>query len=318
MTSQSSEQGLQSIAPGLYRFDTGYIRPQHTACFVVVSAGRAAIVDCGVAATIPPLLAAMETLGIDGGAIDRLIVTHAHLDHAGGAGQLMAELPSATLYAHPSAARHLIDPTKLEKGVRAVYGDAFFDHEYGSLLPIAAERVVETPDNAEVTVGGRCLDILHTPGHARHHQSIRDRESSVVLAGDAFGVGYPELDGPSGRFFVPETPPNQFDPDAMRASIDRIVGLAPTRVAPTHFGTIDDPATVAQQLHDLVDGYVECCQQAASLEDLEAAIFRLYEQALTARGQTDAIPRMRELYALDVDLVAQGLWDWRQKVSASS
>ncbi|NNC23302.1 MBL fold metallo-hydrolase [Salinisphaera sp. USBA-960] len=318
MTTENVNNRLESIAPGVYRFDTGYIRPRHTACFIIAAQDRVAIVDCGVAATIQPLLAALDSLAITTERVDAVIATHAHLDHAGGVGQLMMALPSARLYAHPSAARHLIDPTKLEKGVRAVYGDAFFDREYGRLEPVAADRVVETPDNAEVPIGERVLDIFHTPGHARHHQSIFDRRTATLLAGDAFGVGYPELDSPAGRFFVPETPPNQFDPDAMHASIDRIIGLAPQRVAPTHFGNVDEVATIGQQLHTFVDQYIDCCRHAQSMDDLEEAIMALYVRALTDRGRADDVPRMRTCYGLDVQLVAQGLWDWRSKQSASA
>ncbi len=313
MEETPADKRLQQVANGVYRFDTGYIRPRHTACYIIRAEDRVAIVDCGVNATIEPLLEAVETLGVTRHAIESLIATHAHLDHAGGGGRLMAAIPQATLYAHPSATRHLIDPGKLEKGVRAVYGDTFFDREYGALEPVSSERVVATPDQTTLKLGQRVLDVVHTPGHARHHQAIRDRQTSVVFAGDAFGVGYPELDGPEGRLFVPETPPNQFDPEAMHASIDRILALTPARILPTHYGNVDKPASVAYQLHRFVDAYVECCMQADSLESLQQAIMKLYEQELRRRGRRDDIPLMRDYYSMDTNLVAQGLWDWRLK-----
>lgn len=304
---------LDSVAAGLHRFDTHYIRPRHTAVFVVADGGRAALVDTGVAANVGPLLAAVESLGLGRDAIEAVIVTHAHLDHAGGAGALLQALPRATLHAHPSAARHLVDPTRLEEGVRAVYGDEFFDREYGRLVPVPAERCVETADEAVLELGRRELQILHTPGHARHHQSVRDSHSDTIMAGDAFGVGYPELSGDEGPLFVPETPPNQFDPDAMHASIRRIVATAPARVAPTHFEIIENPPAVADALHAMIDAYIERCLAAESPEQLEQDVLALYAQALERRGRAADIPLMRELYGLDAHLVALGLWHWRSR-----
>lgn len=315
---KAAAERLEQVGDGLHRFDTHYIRPRHTACFVVAQRGRAAIVDCGVAANVQPLLAAVESLGIARDAIEAIVATHAHLDHAGGAGALIQALPRAWLYAHPSAARHLVDPTRLEQGVRAVYGDEFFEREYGTLVPVPADRAVETPDASVVTVGARELQILHTPGHAWHHQSVHDPHNDTLLAGDAFGVGYPELSGDAGPFFVPETPPNQFDPDAMHASIGRILELGTARVAPTHFEIIDDPPAIAHALHTMVDAYVETCLAAESVEELEERVLGLYAQALERRDQATAVPLMRELYALDAHLVALGLWHWRNKREAST
>ena len=314
----AADPRLWRVADGLHRFDTHYMRPRHTACFVVVEGGRAAIVDTGVAANAEPLLAAVESLDVSRGAIEAVVVTHAHLDHAGAAGQLMQALPDARLYAHASAARHLVDPTRLEQGVRAVYGDEFFEREYGTLVPVPAERIVETPDESVIALGDRELRTLYTPGHAWHHQSVLDAASDTVLAGDAFGVGYPELTGGDGPFFVPETPPNQFDPEAMHASIQRIVELAPARVAPTHFEIVEDVPAIAAALHDMIDAYVERCEAAESVEQLEEEVLALYARALEERGRAADVPLMRELYALDAHLVAQGLWHWRGRREAAT
>lgn len=313
MTTQAGASRLVQLAPGLFRFDTHYIRPGHTACFVVVEAGRAAIVDCATAAAVEPLLAAIDGLEIGREAVDAVIATHAHLDHSGGIGHLMAALPQARLYAHARTAPHLIDPAKLEQGTRAVLGDEVVEREHEPLRPVAAERVVETANGATVPPAGRGLRVVHTPGHARDHQSLWDERTATVLAGDAFGVGYPELIGADGPFVVPETPPTQFDPEAMHASIDRITKLGPVRVAPSHFEVLEDPATVAAALHAMVDEYIARCLDADSVEALEVGVLEAYEQALQRRGRGDDIALMRELYGFDAHLVAQGLWHWRRK-----
>jgi len=304
---------LQSIAPGIHRLDTHYQRPGHTACYIVVENDRAAVVDCGVPANVPAILAALEALGPGPAGVDQLILTHAHLDHAGAAGVLIGHLPAATVHAHPAAAAHLIEPGKLEEGVRALYGDAFFDREYAPLEPIEAGRVVETPDGATLDLAGRALEVLHTPGHAWHHESIHDPRSATVLAGDAFGVGYPALIGGDGPFIVPVTPPPQFDPEALCASTERIVELAPARVAPTHFEVIDDPVQVAADLRRLLAAFVERGGHAESAEDLQKGLLDLCADELARRGRGDEAATMRRLYGLDLWLSAVGIWVRRRK-----
>ncbi len=308
---QAGDAQLERIADGIYRFDSGYVRPRHTACFVVVDDGRAAVVDCATAASVPSLLAAIERAGLGRDAVEAVVATHAHLDHTGGMGPLMAALPRARLYAHPATAPHIVDPSRLEQGTRAVLGDELVDREHAP-EPVAAERIVETSDGMALPPGGR-LTALYTPGHARDHQSLWDARTATVIAGDAFGVAYPELDGPDGPFTVPETPPTQFDPEAMHASIDRIVQLDPERVAPTHFSVLERPAAAAADLHAMVDETVARCLDADALETLEAGVLTAYDQALERRGRAGEIDLMRRLYGFDAQLGSQGLWHWRKR-----
>ena len=315
MTEQSVAARVEPVTAGLHRFDTHYIRPRHTAVYILASGDDVAIVDCAVNATVEPLIEALGTIGVDPADVGHLFITHAHMDHAGGAGTLMQRLPNARMYAHPSAGKHLIDPGKLEAGVRAVFGDEFFDREYGTLEPVPAERVVTLEDGDPVRVGESELRSIHTPGHAWHHQSIWDPGTGTLFSGDAFGVGYPELDGPEGPFFVPETPPPQFVPEEMHASIDRIVDLQPARVAPTHFSIVTDAARAAESLHRLVDDTVARCRDAESQEALVEELLEAYAEELRrlGRGEQAEIEEMRRLYAFDAGLSAQGLWLWREK-----
>ncbi|MBV8909277.1 MAG: MBL fold metallo-hydrolase, partial [Gammaproteobacteria bacterium] len=155
--------------------DAEYLYPGHAAAHVIEDCGRAAFVDVGTNASVPYLLAALEELGIERSAVDYLLLTHVHLDHAGGAGLLMRELPHARALLHPRGAPHMIDPAKLIAGVKAVYGDEPFGRLYGELLPIAAERVRMVRDGERIQLGSRTLELIHTPGHAQHHYVVVDQ-----------------------------------------------------------------------------------------------------------------------------------------------
>ncbi|MDZ7749378.1 MAG: MBL fold metallo-hydrolase [Halofilum sp. (in: g-proteobacteria)] len=313
MSTPTIAERIDTVADGIHRFDTRYIRPRHTAAHVLVSGDDVAIIDCAVTATVEPLLEALGTLGVEPAQVGHLVITHAHMDHAGGAGVLMERLPNARLCAHPSAAKHLVDPTKLEAGVRAVFGDDFFEREYAPVKPVAAERVVATDDGDTIAFGERALQAVHTPGHAWHHQGLWEPDTRTLFSGDAFGVGYPELTGDDGPLFVPETPPPQFVPEEMHASIDRIVDLDPAIVAPTHFEIVTDAAAVADGLHRLVDDTVARCREAASQEALAEELLAAYAAELERRGRGGDVAAMRPLYEFDARLSAQGLWLWREK-----
>src|SRR5262252_1762272 len=165
-----------SVKPTLYRHphgitavDAEYLYPGHAAAHLIVDEGRAAFVDVGTNSSVPFLLGALAELGIARAAVDYLLLTHVHLDHAGGAGALMRELPNARAFVHPRGAPHLIDPGKLIAGSKVVYGEARYAQLYGELVPIPAARVHEVADGERVRLGGRTLELIHTPGHALHH-----------------------------------------------------------------------------------------------------------------------------------------------------
>ncbi|WP_070987456.1 MBL fold metallo-hydrolase [Halofilum ochraceum] len=313
MTPPNADERLDTIAEGIYRFDTHYVRPRHTSCTIVVDSGRAAIFDTGVPGNVDALVAAVESLGIAADAVDWVVVSHAHLDHMAGVGPLMQRLPSARVAAHPSAAPHVIDPAKLEKGSRSVFGDEFVDRYYAGVEPVAAERVVETGDGDTLTLGTRELELIYAPGHAWHQQALWDARTATVLAGDAFGVSYPELVGPDGPFVILPTAPPQLAPDAMHETLDRIVGLEPARVQPAHFATIENAATVAGELHRIMDEWLDIALQASSVEDLLERLYAACSADLERRGRGDEAATMRDRYRIDIEVNAQGLWHWRRR-----
>ncbi len=164
---------------GIHTIDTGFVRPRFDAAYLVVENGRGAFIDCGTNHSVPRMLAALDDTGLAPNDVDWLILTHVHLDHAGGAGELIAKLPNARLAVHPRGARHMIDPSKLWAGASAVYGEEVMEREYGRLRPIPAERVTEAIDGHVIDLAGRPLRCIDTPGHAKHHLSVYDARANV-------------------------------------------------------------------------------------------------------------------------------------------
>ncbi|CAM5470096.1 MBL fold metallo-hydrolase [Thauera mechernichensis] len=175
---------LISHADGVHAVDSGYGRPQLAAIHIIVQDGRAAIVDTGSNASVPRVLGALAALGIAPEAVDWVLFTHIHLDHAGGAGSLMCALPHARLVVHPRGVRHMTDPSRLWDATCAVYGPERAFALYGRLVPVAAERIVPATDGLELKLGGRCLRIFDTPGHARHHVCIWDDSARAFFTGN--------------------------------------------------------------------------------------------------------------------------------------
>jgi hydroxyacylglutathione hydrolase len=302
-------------AHGISAIDSGYVRPQLDAIHLVVERGRAAIVDTGTNHSVPAVLAALAAKGISPAAVDYVVLTHVHLDHAGGAGLLMRKLPHATLTVHPRGARHVVDPSRLVAGTVAVYGEEETRRRYGDILPVDPARILETPDGASIRLAGRQLVFHDTPGHARHHVAIHDTRTGHVFTGDVFGMSYRELDDRGRQFIFPTSSPTQFDPGPYHRSIDLIARLAPEAVYLTHYGQVREVRAKAAILHRLVDAHAALAlrlKDAGPARDalLEAGVRELLlEEARRYDGPLDEA-RVLEVYGMDVVLNAQGLVAW--------
>ena len=202
--------------------------------------------------------------------VEFLIVTHVHLDHAGGTSALLEHCPRATVLAHPRAARHLIDPSKLEGAARQVYGDAIFEKLYGRLAPIPSARVREMEDGASLRLGSRELRFIHTRGHANHHFSSTTRVRRI-LTGDSFGLAYPALQH-KGHFIFPTTSPTHFDPLEAKASLDKILATGAERAFLTHFGEIGNLPEAARQLREHLDFSEKLLEEATRSAEPDAAL----------------------------------------------
>ena len=304
----------QPLGNGVYLVDTLYLRPGLAASHLVVDDGHAAFVDTGAAPAAPRLLAALDELGIGREQVDYLFLTHVHLDHAGGAGQLMQALPNARAVLHPRGAPHLIDPSRLVAGSIQVYGEALYRRLYGELIPIPAERVVITGDRQRIALGRRSFEFVDAPGHAKHHHCPIDLDHREVYSGDNFGICYREFDTARGPFMLPTTTPVQFDPDALHATIDRLMSYRPQRVLQTHFGPVTDLERLAADLHaalvELVRIARKHAQAPARRERIEADMFRYFSVRLDEHGYPGDLTRRHELLDGDVRLNAAGLEVW--------
>ena len=305
---------VSDLGQGVYAIDTAFQRDDFDAAYLVAHGGRAAFIDTGTAQALPRLLGALAALGLGVDAVDFVIPTHVHLDHAGGAGQLMAALPRAKLVVHPRGARHMIDPADLWAGASAVYGAEEMARSYGRLLPVPAERVLPSDDGMVLSLAGRALHIAHTPGHARHHHCIWDETTRGWFTGDTFGLSYREFDTAKGPWIVPTSTPVQFEPEVLRQSVQRLLAQAPDCMYLTHFGRVTGvPALAAAQL-GLLDRMValgECERSAPDRHQrLQAGLLAIYVESLRDHGCDFAVDRIAELLAMDLDLNAQGMACW--------
>ncbi len=304
---------VQSLADGVHVIDTGFYRPLFDASFLIVEAGRAAFIDTGTNFAVPRLLAALDDLGLSRDAVDYVIPTHVHLDHAGGAGLLMQSLPRATLLVHPRGERHMIDPQALYQGALAVYGQAEMDRAYGTLVPVPAERVQATSDGMTIDLAGRSLRFIDTPGHARHHHCLWDERSQGWFTGDTFGLSYREFDTAAGPWAMPTSSPVQFEPGALRHSINRLLAAEPRCMYLTHYGRIEGIPHLAGLLFEQIDAMVAMATALRDAPDRHAALksglAAICQDQLQHHGLAD-IEKGLDLLGLDIELNAQGLGIW--------
>ena len=300
---------------GIHAIDSGFGRPLLDAVHVIEHDGRAALVDAAVNASVPRVLAVLADMGIARDAVDYIVLTHVHLDHAGGAGLLMRELPNARLTVHPRGARHMIDPTKLTAATHAVYGEAKARAMYGDILPVPQDRVIETPDGTTLKLAGRELLFLDTPGHARHHVCIRDGLSGHFFTGDTFGFLFSELDVGARRHVFPTLTPSQLEPEELHRSIDRIMACAPEAVYATHFGQAKDTPRLAADLHRLIDAQVEVALRektagAVRKTRIMEGIAHIVADEASRQGWPMQGQAALDFFAADIELNAQGLEIW--------
>lgn len=300
---------------GIFAVDANYVRPQLAAIHLIRESGRVACFDTGTAHSLPQVLAALREAGLGPDAVDYVIPSHVHLDHAGGAGAMMAAFPHARLVVHPRGARHLADPTRLWAGTAAVYGEAEARALYGELIPVDVARIVEAPEGHRIDLAGRVLTVLDTPGHARHHFCLHDQRSGHVFAGDMFGLSYRELDVAGRMSIFPTTTPVQFEPAAMKASIERLLALRPGAIYLTHFGRVTEVERLGADLLRLVDAHVALAEQCAGRADgrhaaLVAGLSDLVRAERQRQGWRLSEAATLDLFAVDIELNAQGLAIW--------
>ena len=310
-------QPVTDYADGIFAIDSGYVRPHLDAIYLMVENGRAALIDTGTNRSVPAVLLALDRCGLAPDAVDFVILTHVHLDHAGGAGQLMQLMPRARLVVHPRGARHMIDPSKLMAGTIAVYGVEETERTHGTIVPVDEARVLIAYDGDAIELAGRKLVFYDTPGHARHHHCIHDVRTDSLFTGDMFGLSYRELDRDGQAFVFPATTPVQFDPLPFHQSIDRLMALRPMFAYVTHYGRITDLERLSVDLLRLVDAHAALANSlpahldaAAALELLSSGIEQLVRSEATSQPWGVSADHAAQLLQMDIRLNAQGLMSW--------
>lgn len=300
---------------GISAIDAGFKRPLLASIHLLREGRAAALIDIGTNYSVPNVLAALATKGVDAADVRYLILTHVHLDHAGGAGAMLRHLPNAEVVIHPRGARHLVDPARLVAGAQAVYGEAVFRADYGEVVPIPANRVIETTDEFVLDLNGRPLVFLDTPGHARHHHCIYDSRSASFFTGDCFGISYRELDVGEEECAFPTTTPTQFDPQAAHATIDRLMSFRPQHMFLTHYSRVGHVARLAADLHRLITSHAELGERlrdAGAERDrlLEHGVRELLLDHVSTHGCKLSREAVLEVIGMDVTLNAQGIAAW--------
>lgn len=264
------------VADGIVAIDTFMGgRERYTAGYLI-EAAEPALVETGPGTSVEPVTQALVHLGVAPGSLAHIVLTHIHLDHAGGAGAIAARFPRASVWVHERGAPHLADPARLVASTARVWGQREMEELFGPTEAIDAWRLHPLRDNDAIDLGGRRLDVLDTPGHASHHVAFVDSATGVVFTGDALGIHVPDL-----PVLRPATPPPDFDLERYVASIDRIRTRARSALLFAHFGPLPDVAATCDLAIRRVTDWTHVVRDAMhETEDPDELADRLERAAL--------------------------------------
>lgn len=295
-------------------YDMGF--SGRTGTYILQGEGGVTLVETGPSPSIQHVVKGLSDRGIRTEEVQHIVLTHIHLDHAGGAGLLLKECPNATIYVHQKGLRHLANPSRLEKGARAVYGKQF-DNLFAPILPIPEERMVAVSEGDTLAIGEeRLLTFYDTPGHAKHHVAIHDSETNGLFTGDTAGIRYHQTENCGVTFYLPTTSPNQFDPDAMQQSIDLFRGMNPDVLYFGHYGTCEEPGRALDEVSRWIPVFVEEAKRGMDVLAIEERLLNRITQHLRSLGVPDQHP-VYQILKLDMKVCAMGLADYLQKVQSS-
>lgn len=263
---------LTTVADGIVQIDTLLGGWERVTAGYLVQGPAPVLVETGSRSSVPVLLDALAGLGVAAEDLAGVVVTHIHLDHAGGVGDVARAFPRATVYVHERGARHLADPARLVASAAQVYG-GLLDSLYGRLEPTPAERLVVLADGEEIPVGpGRTLTAIDSPGHAKHHLGLHDSVSGVLFAGDAVGVRLPDA-----GVLRPAAPPPDFDLDLALGSLQRFAARSPSALALAHYGLLADPSAVLAEAEQALRSWASVAERAwAAGQDIAQALERAF------------------------------------------
>ncbi len=316
---------VEQLSSHLYLIDDYDLQhDERTGTYVLLGDDITLIETCA-APSLPYILDGLQQLHINLNDVKNIIVTHVHLDHAGAAGLMMEKCPNATLFVHPRGARHMIDPTKLILGAKAVYKEDF-DKLFDPILPIEEERVHIVQNGATLKIAeDRTLTFYDTPGHAKHHISIHDSKTNGIFTGDTIGIYYRELADLGVELYLPSTSPSQFQPDAMIASKNHIQSMNVDTIYFGHYGASANVTEVYSQLEHWLPIFVntgnEVFQKHTNFDEATKALQSLLVEKVSTHLTKLNVPSNHSVYNilyLDLEISAMGIIDYLTKQTKST
>lgn len=313
-------QLITELCPNIYLIDCHDSGLQQRTGSYVLAEEQLTIIETSASPSVKHIIDGLESLNYSLDDVKYIIVTHIHLDHAGGAGLLLQKCPQATLIVHPQGYRHLVDPTRLIKGAQAVYGEQF-EQLFDPIIPIPEERLIVKNDQEKLIISNDCTLIFYdTPGHANHHFSIYHPKSNGIFTGDTAGVRYPRLERLGIEFCLPSTSPNQFDPQKMLAAIDLYESLKVDKIFFGHYSMSSKPMEVYKQLREMIPIFVEKANQAVNnysnktdqISNTISSLAKIVTNKLT-KLQVPQDDQVYDLIQLDLYVSSLGLIDYIHK-----
>jgi glyoxylase-like metal-dependent hydrolase (beta-lactamase superfamily II) len=302
------------VADGIRSIDTVMAGTTELNAVYLIDADAPCLIETGPGADHERLCDALDAIGVGAADLAHVVVTHIHMDHAGGAGALLRRFPNATLWVHEIGVKHLVDPSRLIASTARTYGQERMRQLYGETLPVPADRIRSIADGHRITLGDRELGVLHTPGHASHHVALIDDRSGAMCTGEAIGTYLPWA-----NCYRPALPPPEVDVDAALASIEAMRTRRPTSLLTSHFGAVPGPAVAFDRAADRIRAWADdvarvLLNEPDATEDEVTAVLR--ERARIEFEVDAARPFERDRYDVlgSIRMNAQGLSRyWRKR-----
>ena len=305
---------VRPLGGDVYEIDTRMAGYSGITAGYLILGDRPCLVETGTSTSAPTVIEALASLGVGPEDLASIVVTHIHLDHAGGVGDLAAHYPNAEIVVHEKGARHLADPSRLMASARMVWGDKL-DVLFGTLAPTDAARIRSLGDTGFVDLGGgRRLDSHYSPGHAKHHVGLIDSHTGDLYVGDAAGVYLPETGD-----LRPATPPPDFDLQTALNSIKLFGDLGPQRLLFSHYGPVDDVTATLERSAEELRVWVDATKQAhAEGLDLDHAVAMVRDRtkeryAALAADDPETAERFELLSGAPSNVA--GILHWLNKIS---
>lgn len=307
---------VQQLTDRIYLIDGFDLGIKERTGTYVLAEDELTLIDTGASPSVPYIKEGLHELGYTLEQVKYIIVTHVHLDHAGGAGLLLQECPNAKVVVHPKGARHLADPSRLIAGARMVYGEQF-DLLFDPIVPIPEKQIIEKTEGGQLELSPTCtLEFWDTPGHAKHHFGIYDPISNGMFAGDTVGIRYQQLIPDNINLYLPSTSPNQFEPAAMQLAIDRFQASNFDAIFYGHFGMTTEPKEALRQASEWLVEFVEEAEAAVKQQKGPQELANRLQELVREHLRSVGVPDDHEVYKIikvDMEVSAMGLLDYLSK-----